>query len=204
MRFQLRDQATFNPIMKTPKPSAHADAESPHAAEKAAHKLFGVENFWLAHNFDAVFHTAIPPGMAAYLASLPFFFIATANQHGACDCSFRGRNHDSAGRPDALLQVIDTKTIIFPDYSGNNYFNSLGNILVNGQIGMLFVDFESRHRVRINGRASIIEDRQAYLKQWPLAQRYIQVTVEQVFGNCRARIPRMKLVPPTDSTFQDE
>lgn len=176
---------------------------SAHEGERAAHKRFGVEDFWNAHNFDALFQASIPAGMAAFVESLPFFFIATANQHGECDCSFRGREYDASGRPYALVKVIDAKTLIFPDYSGNNFFNSLGNILVNGQIGMLFIDFESRRRIRINGRANIIEDRHAYAELWPLAQRYIQVTVEQAFGNCRARIPRMKLITPTDSVFQD-
>ena len=100
--------------------------------------------------------------------------------------------------------MIDAKTIIFPDYRGNNFFNSLGSILENGQIGMLFIDFESRFRVRINGRANIIEDRQAYVDAWSLAQRYVWVSVDQAFGNYRSRIPRMKLIAPLDSEFKDE
>ena len=190
--------------MKQTKEKIHGsalDAQtiSPYEAESAAHKRFGVEDFWNAHNFDARFETSIPKTIAAYLESLPFFFIATANQCGACDCSFRGREHDAWGRPYALVKVIEAKRFVFPDYSGNNFFNSLGNILVNGQIGMLFIDFESRRRMRVNGRADVIEDQHAYADLWPLAQRYVMVTVEQVFGNCPARIPRMKLIPPADS-----
>jgi uncharacterized protein len=69
---------------------------------------------------------------------------------------------------------------------------------------MLFIDFENRRRVRINGRATIIDDQTAYAKLWPLARRYVGVSVEQVYGNCRARIPRMRLLPPADSEFQEE
>ena len=175
-----------------------------HAAERLAHQRFGVDVLWQHHDFDAMFKPAISPVIAKFAESLPFFFIATANQAGACDCSFRGREFNASGRAYALLKVIDAKTLIFPDYSGNNFFNSLGNILVNGQIGMLLIDFENRLRARINGRASIIEDRAAYADLWPLAQRYIQVSVEQVYGNCQARIPRMKLREPSDNFFQDE
>jgi predicted pyridoxine 5'-phosphate oxidase superfamily flavin-nucleotide-binding protein len=182
----------------------NSNKASTHEAERKAHKRFGVEDIWNAYNFNDMFRASIPKGMAAFVESLPFFFIATANARGECDCSFRGRESDASGRPYALVKVLDAKTLIFPDYSGNNFFNSLGNILVNGQIGMLFIDFESRRRIRINGRASIVEDRHAYAELWPLAQRYIQVTVEQAFGNCRSRIPRMKLIAPTDSEFQDE
>jgi len=76
--------------------------------------------------------------------------------------------------------------------------------LVNGEIGMLFIDFERRLRARINGRAKIIENQSVYADIWPLAQRYIAVSVVQAYGNCQARIPQMRLVPPSDSFFQDE
>lgn len=174
------------------------------AAEHLAHQRFGVEEFWQRRDFSALFQPSIPHGLAAFVESLPFFFIATANSCGECDCSFRGREFDASGQPYPLLKVIDAKTLIFPDYSGNNFFNSLGNILVNGQIGMLFIDFEHRQRARINGRASVIEDPNAYAKIWPLARRYVQVNVVLAFGNCPSRIPRMQLIQPSDSFFQDE
>lgn len=175
-----------------------------HEAERLAHQRFGVEGFWERYDFNAMLRPSIPSAMATFVESLPFFFIATANRGGECDCSFRGREFDASGKPYALLNVLDAYTLIFPDYSGNNFFNSLGNILVNGQIGMLFIDFESRLRVRINGRAHIIEEQQAFASLWPLAQRYIRVDVTQAFGNCQARIPRMKMLEPSDSFFQDE
>jgi len=193
-----------DPNSRKTEPGMDRNKGSAHEGERAAHKRFGVEGFWDAHNFDAMFHASIPAGMAPFLEALPFFFIATANSRGECDCSFKGREHDASGRPYALVKVLDSKTLIFPDYRGNKFFNSLGNMLVNGHIGMLFIDFESRLRVRINGRATLIEDRHAYAELWPLAQRYVQVDAEQFYGNCRARIPRMKLVTPTDSEFQDE
>ena len=180
-----------------------SNKKATHEAERAAHKQFGVEGFWDAHNFDAMFYASVPARMATFVEALPFFFIATANLNGECDCSFRGRERDASGQPYALLKVLDTKTLVFPDYSGNNFFNSLGNMLVNGHIGMLFIDFEAQLRGRINGRAHIIEDRRAHADLWPTAQRYVQVTVEQAYGNCRARIPKMTLVPPTDSVLQD-
>lgn len=175
-----------------------------HEGEKEAQRRFGVEGFWNAHNLNAMFHETIPPSLASFIEGLPFFFIATANTNGECDCSFRGREHDVSGRPYPLVRVIDEKTLVFPDYRGNKLFNSLGNIIVNGHIGMLFIDFQSRTRARINGLAEIIENQTTHSDIWPLSQRYVKVTAEQVYGNCKARIPRMTLVPPTDSEFHDE
>jgi len=173
-----------------------------HEGERAAHRRFGAEDFWRAHDFDARFLDALPPGLAAFVEWLPCFFIATANARGECDCSFRGREVDAAGRPYPLVKVLDARTLLFPDYRGNRMFSSLGNMLANPHIGMLFVDFERRRRLRINGRAEIIDD--AHADIWPLAERCVRVRMEQVFGNCGARIPRMAMLPPTDSSLQDE
>lgn len=175
-----------------------------HEGEREAQRRFGVKGFWNVHNLNAMFHETIPSGLAQFIENLPFFFIATANTSGECDCSFRGREHNVSGRPYPLVKVIDEKTLVFPDYRGNKLFNSLGNIIENGHIGMLFIDFQSRTRARINGLAEIIENQTAHSDIWPFAQRYVKVTAEQVYGNCKARIPRMALVPPTDSEFHDE
>lgn len=175
-----------------------------HEGEVEAQRRFGVDGFWSEFSLSGMFSATIYEGLAGYIEGLPFFFMATANKRGECDCSFRGREFDLSGNPYPLLKVVDPGTLVFPDYRGNNLFNSFGNILVNPQIGMLFVDFEKCARLRINGTAEIIEDLSVYSDIWPLAQRYVRVTPEQVYGNCKARIPKMKLVRPSDSFFQDE
>ena len=167
-----------------------------HEGEREAQRHFGVEGFWSATKLHALIHQSLTPELAGYIEKLPFFFIATANTDGECDCSFRGREHDDSGQPYPLVKAIDANTLIFPDYRGNKLYNSLGNIIVNGHIGMLFIDFQSTTRIRINGPAEIIDDPSAYSQIWPLSQRYIRVTVEQVYGNCKARIPKMDFVTP--------
>lgn len=175
-----------------------------HEGEQIAQSQFGVAGFWDVHNLPSMLRTAIPPGMVTLIENLPFFFMATANARGECDCSFRGREYDVAGRAYPLVKVLDSQTLVFPDYSGNKLYNSLGNILVNGHIGMLFMDFQSRTRVRLNGRAEVIDNTMSYIDIFPLAQRYVRVSVDQVYGNCKKRIPRMVLVPSADSELYDE
>ena len=128
---------------------------------------------------------------AGFIQSLPFFFIATSDKEGNCDCSYRGCEFYEDGRRQPPVKAMDAKTILFPDFAGNKLFNSLGNMLVNPRIGMLFIDFENALRLRINGKVKIIEDVNLYQELWPGAQRYIKVTVDQVFGNCRKRIPKL-------------
>ncbi len=174
-----------------------------HEGELEAHRRYCADKPLAPISLGGMIRKEIPLPLADFLESQPFFFIATSNHLGQCDCSFRGREFNISGEAYPLLKVLDTKTIIFPDFSGNNLYNSLGNIIVNPNIGMLFVDFQNRSRVRVNGTAEIIEDKNTYSKIWPSALRYIQVRVEQAYPNCNARIPKMMMAPLTDSFFDD-
>lgn len=162
-----------------------------HQGEREAQRRFGAMREGEA--MSRIVRDRISPALARFLEAQPFCFIATADNRGECDCSFRGRQHNLPHSPDPLLKVVDEKTLVFPDYSGNKLYNSLGNILVNPHIGMLFVDFRTGVRVRINGRAEIIENPQAFQEAWPDALRYVQVAVAQAYPNCNARVPKMAL-----------
>ena len=75
------------------------------------------------------------------------FFIATADEEGRPQCSYKG------GDP-GFVRVLDERTIAFPGYDGNGMYLTFGNALVNPHVGLLFVDFEGRKRLRLNGIAS--------------------------------------------------
>lgn len=127
--------------------------------------------------------TRIHPFFKSFMESQQFFFLATSNAKGECDCSFRG------GIPPVV--VLDDQTLIFPDYAGNGAFQSLGNILENPHVGMLFVNFEHAIRIRINGRAEIIDTHPEWKQWFPTAIQFVKVTTQEVYGNCNARIPRL-------------
>jgi len=143
----------------------------------------------------------ISPGFARFIEALPFFFISTSNAEGHCDASFRGREYSMSGEPLPALRVLDDRHLEFPDFSGNGLYNSLGNILTNPHIGMLFMDFERQRRARLNGIAVVRDADSETRKIWPHAQASVLVTIEQAFGNCTARIPRMMMVPGSDADF---
>lgn len=145
---------------------------------------------WGDDNIGQMIRTRISLSIGQYLARLPFFFIATSSPEGFCDASFRGREYGAAG-PQPLVWVPDPQTVIFPDFQGNGLYQSLGNILGNPQIGMLFMDFERQSRMRINGRAEVRDADDAVREKWPSAQAFVKVTIQQAYGNCQARIPRL-------------
>lgn len=181
----------------------HHETDFLHKGEIEAQRRFHGGPTWDVSLLGTLILDALPPAWARFIESQPFFFMATANHHGECDCSFRGREFNASGQPYPLLRVLDEKTLVFPDYRGNKLYNSLGNILVNPHVGLLFVDFQQRARVRVNGQAEIVEDKDAFLETWPLAHRYVRVTVAQAYPNCKARIPKMTMAPLTDAFFDE-
>lgn len=100
------------------------------------------------------------------------FFIATANSTQGADASHRG------GYP-GFVQVINSQTLLFPDYAGNNMFQTLGNLAQNPQAGLLFIDFEQGHTLQLTGQAVILWDTEL-LSAFPGAQRLIEFTISQL------------------------
>lgn len=114
------------------------------------------------------------------------FFLATADADGWPDCSYKG------GLP-GFVRVVDDRTLAFPSYDGNGMFRSLGNILVNPKVGMLFIDFEHPSRMRVNGHASMHDD-DDLLEVFDGAQLVVRVQAERIFPNCPRYIHKMQFV----------
>lgn len=131
-------------------------------------------------------------GFKEFIEAQCMFFLATSDDEGRLDCNFRGG-------PPGFVRVIDNRTLVFPDYNGNGAFMSLGNLATNPRVGMLFIDFETQRRIRVNGTAEIIADPHT-VSAFPGAERVIKVTIDQAFPNCSRYIPRMTRVgsPPKD------
>jgi uncharacterized protein len=128
----------------------------------------------------------IDAGDRAFIESLDMFFLATADADGRPTCSYKG------GDP-GFVRVLDERTLAFPGYDGNGMFLSLGNVLVNPEVGLLFICFERRRRLRLNGTASVaLED--PLLGTWPEAKQVVRVTAREVFPNCPRYIHHRELV----------
>jgi len=122
----------------------------------------------------------------AFIESRPLFFLATADDQGRPDCSYKG------GAP-GFVRVVDPQTIAFPSYDGNGMFKSLGNVAVNAAVGLLFIDFEKPRRLRVNGRASVHLD-DPLLSEFVGAQLIVRVRAEAIFPNCPRYIHKMQMV----------
>jgi predicted pyridoxine 5'-phosphate oxidase superfamily flavin-nucleotide-binding protein len=131
-------------------------------------------------------HDRFTDGDRDFIAGCDMFFLATADANGQPDVSYKG------GMP-GFIRVIDETTLAFPDYDGNGMFKSLGNILVNPRVGLLFIDFRQPDRMRVSGMATVAAD-DPLLPEFPGAQLIVRVRAERIFPNCPRYIHRMEPV----------
>lgn len=135
---------------------------------------------------ERIVRPVLAPDQQAFVESVDCFFLATADGEGRPTCSYKG------GDP-GFLRVVDEATLAFPCYDGNGMFLSMGNVLDNPAVGLLLLDFERAHRMRIQGDASIDLD-DPLRAEFPEAKFVVRVAVREVFPNCPRYLHKRTLV----------
>jgi predicted pyridoxine 5'-phosphate oxidase superfamily flavin-nucleotide-binding protein len=134
--------------------------------------------------------TRFTPDDKAFIENAAYFFLATADAQGRPDCSFKG------GMP-GFVRVTDESELAFPDYDGNGMFKSLGNMLVNPAVGLLFIAMHGKpQRLRVNGTATVNRD-DPMLGKTVGAQLMVRVTARAIFPNCPRYVPTMQMTEPS-------
>src|SRR5215207_6793626 len=140
----------------------------------------------LADRLEQVtYHTLITAEDREFIERRDMFFLATCDAEGRPNCSYKG------GDP-GFVRVLDEHTVAFPNYDGNGMYLSMGNVLVNPNVGMLFIDFERGRRLRLNGVASI-DEHDELMGHYPEAQFVVRVRAHEVFPNCPRYIHKYRL-----------
>jgi predicted pyridoxine 5'-phosphate oxidase superfamily flavin-nucleotide-binding protein len=130
--------------------------------------------------------TGFTDGDKAFIESLPFFFLSTADAEGHPDCSFKG------GEP-GFVRVPAPDLLVYPDYDGNGMFKSLGNIRRNPHVGLLFIAMSDKpRRLRVSGKAELSFD-DPLLANLPGGQLLVRIRPTHIFPNCPRYIPNMRL-----------
>ena len=111
-----------------------------------------------------------------FITSRNLFFMSTVDAEGRPTVSYKG---GASG----FVRVLDDKHIAFPLYDGNGMFFSAGNINANNNVGLLFIDFENPHRLRLHGTATASTDDEL-LSSYHEAQMIVRIEVRNCFINC--------------------
>jgi uncharacterized protein len=135
----------------------------------------------------AGFPDHITPDLAAFIGERDTAFLATVSAAGAPYIQHRGG-------PKGFIKVLDDKTLGFADYAGNRQYITLSNLADNDRAYLFLLDFAARRRIKIWGRARVVEDDPALLARLvdpgyrARPERAILFTVEAWDVNCSQHI----------------
>lgn len=106
------------------------------------------------------------------------FFIASGYR-GEGDSATFGMDASHRGGNPGFVRVESETRLVFPDYAGNNHYNTIGNLTLDPRVGLLFVDFESGGLLQLTGRAEIEWEGRA-VERFPGARRLVHVDIEEI------------------------
>ncbi len=167
--------------------------------EHQAQEKFGTTRRALAF-YSKQMLNYLNPAMREFVSRQEMVFIATAEVQGECDCSFR------VGLP-GFVHVLDEKTLAYPEYRGNGVMASIGNILENPHIGMIFIDFfQSTVGLHVNGKARVLEIEEVLARPEVTPEminatkttggrrpeRWVFVKVEEAYIHCSKHVPLLR------------
>jgi len=115
----------------------------------------------------------LSPAQQAWIGAADTFFIASAHSDGGADASHRG------GRP-GFVRVGGDRTLSFPDYPGNNMFNTLGNLAADPRAGLLFVDFARGDLLQVTGRARLVWGPEAVARHRGAQHVVVEYEIDEV------------------------
>lgn len=145
---------------------------------------------------ELVCRTEFDDETKGFIEQLDMFFLSTVDHDGRPTVSYKGGD---AG----FVKVIDAKTLVFPSYDGNGMFYSMGNISEHAAVGLLFISFQTPHRIRVQGTATISRD-DPLMAEYKEADFIVRVTLSEMWQNCPRYIHQMskvrdsRYVPRTD------
>ena len=159
-------------------------------AVKAVQERRGSRGHFAKMEEKGGWRTAITPDLAAFLAEARLFYLATASADGQPYVQHRGG-------PPGFLRVLDERTLGFADFKGNRQYITTGNLAENSKAFMFVIDYSRRRRVKLWGRARVVDDDAGLLARlWPegYQARFEQVILLAVVAwdtNCPQHIPQM-------------
>ena len=122
--------------------------------------------------------TRLSPAMREWIQSADTFFIASGHRGDGSSPSY-GMDASHRGGDSGFVRVDSDTSLLFPDYAGNNHFNTIGNLVVEPRAGLLFVDFERGSLLQLTGHTRIDWDSPA-VARFPAARRLVGFEVEEV------------------------
>ena len=122
-------------------------------------------------------HDRFSPELRAWIEGADTFFIATGHRGDGESPTF-GMDASHRGGEPGFVRVEGERHLVFPDYSGNGHYNTIGNLVMDPRAGVLFVDFERGSLLQLTGRVRIDWD-SSELERFPGARRLVHFELDE-------------------------
>ena len=133
-----------------------------------------------------IVHDELSESDRGFISAAEMFWLASVDDKGSPTVSYKG------GAP-GFVNIIDGRTLVFPNYDGNGMYFSMGNIATSSDIGMLFMSFDKPARLRVQGHATLTDDK-TMVGRFPGAQFAVKVDITALITNCPRYIPKMQRI----------
>jgi predicted pyridoxine 5'-phosphate oxidase superfamily flavin-nucleotide-binding protein len=156
-------------------------------AVKAIQERLGSRSSYSGMEQRGGWQSSINPDLAGFIAKRDSFYLGTATASGQPYIQYRGG-------PRGFLKVVDEKTLGFADYRGNRQYISMGNLSENNRAFVFLMDYPNRQRIKIWGRAEVVEGDQDLLERLhdpdhdAVPERVFLIHVEAWDVNCPQHI----------------
>jgi len=156
---------------------------------RAAQERLGSRALQARRERQGAFSQTVDERLRAFLARIDSFFIATATADGQPYVQHRGG-------PKGFLKVLSPSTLGFADFSGNRQYITVGRLAENPAVCLFVIDYERRARVKLWGRAAVVEGDPVLLGRVAdpayvaRIERAILIEIDVWDVNCRQHIPR--------------
>jgi predicted pyridoxine 5'-phosphate oxidase superfamily flavin-nucleotide-binding protein len=162
-------------------------------AVKSVQERRGSRDIYARLEANGGWATRIEPEMERFIAKMRSCYLATASKDGQPYIQHRGG-------PPGFLHVLDDSTLAFADFRGNRQYITTGNLAENPRAMIFLMDYERRRRVKIWGRARVVENAPEMIETLvpdgyrARAEAAILFKVEAIDVNCPQHIPQMLFV----------
>ncbi len=144
---------------------------------------------YAAMETEGGFRTGVDDSLLLFLAEVDTAYLATANVAGQPYAQHRGG-------PKGFIRAVDERTLGFVDFAGNRQYVTTGNLEENDKAFLFLMDYAHRRRIKVWGRARVVENDEALTRQLMPAgykARAEQVILFEVIAwdvNCPQHIPQ--------------
>lgn len=159
-------------------------------AQRSLQEAFETRSLADAHEAGIV-HDVFTDAERDFIAGCDMFFLSTVDANGRPTVSYKGGSPGFVG--------FEGNDLVFPSYDGNGMYLSMGNLAETADVGLLFIDFETPRRLRVQGKARLVTDfeRDAHVGTHVGAELLVIVRPDEIFVNCSRYVHHYRKVAPS-------